>query len=62
MSLRRKQLEVALGGNIVMLIWLGKQMLGQIEKTQIDVSKIPDHMLIEEAKKRIASAKSEEDI
>lgn len=29
--LRRKQVEVALQGNAVMLIWLGKQMLGQSE-------------------------------
>lgn len=28
-SLRRKQLEVAMGGNTVMLIFLGKQYLGQ---------------------------------
>ncbi len=28
-SLRRAQLEVALKGNAVMLIWLGKQYLGQ---------------------------------
>lgn len=28
-SLRRKQYEVALGGNVSMLIWLGKQQLGQ---------------------------------
>lgn len=30
--LRKKQLEVALAGNVVMLIWLGKQMLGQSEQ------------------------------
>jgi transposase len=34
-SIRRKQMEVALGGNIVMLIWLGKQYLGQSEKQEI---------------------------
>lgn len=28
-SLRRAQLKAALGGNVVMLIWLGKNMLGQ---------------------------------
>ena len=33
--LRKKQLEVAMGGNVVMLIWLGKQMLGQAEKHEI---------------------------
>ena len=31
MRLRRKQIEVAMQGNAVMLIWLGKQMLGQAE-------------------------------
>lgn len=29
--LRKKQLEVALNGDRVMLIWLGKQMLGQAD-------------------------------
>ena len=29
MRLRRKQMEVAMQGNAVMLIWLGKQMLSQ---------------------------------
>ncbi len=32
--LRKKQIEVALGGNVVMLIWLGKQILGQAEKIE----------------------------
>lgn len=32
--LRKKQLEVALQGNVSMLIWLGKQMLGQSEKVE----------------------------
>lgn len=32
--LRKKQLEVALAGNVSMLIWLGKQMLGQAEKVE----------------------------
>jgi hypothetical protein len=38
-SLRRKQLEVALGGNIAMLIWLGKQFLGQTDKQDIQTTK-----------------------
>jgi hypothetical protein len=29
MRLRRKQIEVAMSGNHTMLIWLGKNMLGQ---------------------------------
>lgn len=32
--LRKKQIEVALQGNVSMLIWLGKQMLGQAEKVE----------------------------
>lgn len=33
--LRKKQLEVALSGNVTMLIWLGKQILDQSDRTQI---------------------------
>lgn len=36
-SLRRKQMEAAQGGNVTMLIWLGKQLLGQSEKSDITV-------------------------
>jgi hypothetical protein len=32
--LRKKQFELALGGNVALLIWLGKQMLGQAEKVE----------------------------
>lgn len=34
MSLRRKQYEIAQAGNVTMLIWLGKQMLGQKDKVE----------------------------
>lgn len=34
LSLRRKQVEVANEGNPTMLIWLGKQYLGQKDKTE----------------------------
>ena len=34
MSLRRKQLELANSGNPTMLIWLGKQMLDQKERSK----------------------------
>lgn len=34
-SLRRKQFELALAGNTTMLIWLGKQVLGQSDKQEI---------------------------
>lgn len=33
-SLRKKQFEVALGGNVGMLIWLGKQYLEQSDKLE----------------------------
>jgi hypothetical protein len=33
-KLKRKQIAVALQGNVVMLIWLGKQYLGQADKTE----------------------------
>ena len=33
-SLRRAQFEKALGGNVAMQIWLGKQHLGQTEKIE----------------------------
>lgn len=31
-SLRRKQYEIAMQGNVTLLIWLGKQHLGQMDK------------------------------
>jgi len=40
MRLRRKQIEVAMSGNHTMLIWLGKQMLGQSESPVADDDKI----------------------
>ncbi len=52
MSLRRMQLKSAQGGNVVMMIWLGKQLLGQIDRTQVDITKVPDEVFLEEAKRR----------
>jgi hypothetical protein len=37
-SLAMKQIEVALKGNTTMLIWLGKQLLGQVDEQKHDVS------------------------
>lgn len=34
-ALRRKQFQVAMSGNVAMLIWLGKQMLGQADKQEL---------------------------
>lgn len=33
-KLRTKQIRIALKGNVVMLIWLGKQYLGQSDKVE----------------------------
>jgi DNA-binding CsgD family transcriptional regulator len=35
--LKRKQIDVALGGNVSMLIWLGKNYLGQADKMDENV-------------------------
>ena len=53
MSLRQWQLSVAKKGNPTMLIWLGKQMLGQQDKTEIQLTKIPDEVFLEEAQRRL---------
>lgn len=37
-SLRRKQMQVALAGNVTMLIFLGKQYLGQKDKFEADIA------------------------
>lgn len=34
-SLRRKQFEIAMKGNVTALIWLGKNLLGQSDKTEL---------------------------
>ena len=34
--LRKAQLDTALSGNSTMLIWLGKQMLGQVDKQEVE--------------------------
>lgn len=38
LKLAGKQFEVAMQGNVSMLIWLGKQWLGQRDKEDIDLS------------------------
>jgi hypothetical protein len=53
LSLRRMQIQAAQRGNIAMMIWLGKQLLGQVERTQIDIAKIPEEVFLEEAKRRL---------
>lgn len=47
-KVRAKQYEVAMKGSAQMLIWLGKQMLGQADK--IDYTNTSNNDLISEAK------------
>lgn len=46
-SLRRKQFETAMAGNVTMLIWLGKQMLNQRDKQEA-IEKYEIQMKIDE--------------
>lgn len=41
MSIRRKQFDIAMNGNVTMLIWLGKQWLGQKDKHEISDAESP---------------------
>lgn len=41
MSLKRKQYEIAMGGNTAMLIWLGKNILGQRDTFPEENAKAP---------------------
>lgn len=47
MSLRRKQYEVAKGGNVSMLIWLGKQYLNQTDKKEDNVKVSGQKLIID---------------
>ena len=40
--LRQLQWASAKKGNVVMLIWLGKQLLGQADKQEISTTELPD--------------------
>ena len=52
-SLRGKQYQIAMQGSVPMLIWLGKQILGQTEKSKVvaellgDFSQLSDKELLE---------------
>jgi hypothetical protein len=41
MSLRRKQYSTAMEGNPTLLIWLGKNWLGQTDKMETAISSLP---------------------
>ena len=47
MSLKRKQYEVAMGGNVTMLIWLGKIVLKQVEKREISADEAGFKIIID---------------
>jgi len=44
-SLRRRQMDSALDGNVPMMIWMGKQVLGQSEKSEDRVGNIADETI-----------------
>ncbi len=46
-SLRRKQFEVAMGGNVTMLIWLGKNMLKQTDRVEMITDAEPKHVKLQ---------------
>lgn len=50
MSLRRKQYSEAIEGNTTMLVWLGKNWLGQTDKIEatIDAGKITGFEIVED--------------
>lgn len=52
-SLRRYQWEGAQKGNPAMLIWLGKQLLGQKDISRIELTEIPDSAFQQEAERRL---------
>jgi hypothetical protein len=54
-SLRRKQYEVAMGGNAALLIWLGKQYLGQTEKVEA-MGEVTVKEAIERGKKLVGAS------
>lgn len=63
-SLRRKQWEMAINGNVTMLVWLGKQYLGQTDKQALTNESEEYEIFIGEAKEtnynRLPAAESVE--
>ena len=45
--LRQWQMKSAQKGNVAMLIWLGKQMLGQSDKQEITTTELPEGFSVE---------------
>lgn len=57
MSIRRAQFESALSGNSSMLIWLGKQWLGQKDQQEVSVQ-VQDDETVKEMEKFFADKKN----
>lgn len=56
-NLLKKQYDVAMSGNVSMLIWLGKNELGQTDKIeQFNPKGAPDTELIEQTRKLLIEA------
>lgn len=51
-NLRQWQISVAQAKNVTMLIWLGKQLLGQ-QDVRINLTEIPDEVFQQEAERRL---------
>ena len=45
--LRQYQWKAAKAGNVAMLIWLGKQLLGQSDKQEITTTELPEGFSVE---------------
>jgi len=57
-SLRRTMWQLAMAGNVPMLIWLSKQHLGFCDKPAFDLSKVPDEVLAPELRRRLAEVEA----
>jgi hypothetical protein len=46
-KLRKAQIDSALSGNATLLIWLGKQYLGQTDKQEVTTTELPEGFKVE---------------
>lgn len=53
-SLRRHQWTLAQKGNATLLIWLGKQLLGQKDISRIELHDVPDEVFKAEVERRLS--------
>ena len=56
-SIRAKQFRLAMDGDRTMLIWLGKQLLGQADKHEWDLKNIPEDKWLDESERRLGIKK-----